>query len=66
MKFELTAHERRSELWSRLEAHMRERLDQLRQKNDSHQPENTTADTRGRIGQIKELLALGLEPKVLS
>lgn len=62
--FELSEAERNSPLWRRLEAHLNESLAQARAKNDVHQPENQTAETRGRIAELKRLIALGkpIEP----
>ncbi len=44
--------------WQRLRDHLTARLQQLREENDSGDAEST-AKRRGRIAEIKELLALG-------
>lgn len=45
-------------LWLALSRHMNERLAGLRQQNDASLPMEATQQVRGRIAQIKELLAL--------
>ena len=58
-RFALLAVDRRSALWIALSDHMIDRLNVLRQQNDSHLPIEQTERLRGRIAQLKELLALG-------
>ncbi len=62
-RFKLQPQDRTNPLWMRLEAHMRKQLAELRPRNDAHLPPKRTADIRGRIAQLKELLALANEPK---
>lgn len=62
-KFHLAPHERTSPLWIGLERHMQRELEELRARNDAHLPPERTADIRGRIAQLKALLALADEPK---
>ena len=57
-KFSLAPHERASPLWKSLERHMQEQLDELRRWNDASLPPERTENTRGRIAQVKALLAL--------
>lgn len=58
----LEPHEMQSALWQRLHAHMTERLDGLRRSNDGDLPMEETQRLRGRIAQLKEILALAREP----
>lgn len=62
-RFALAAHERTNPLWKRLERHMQDRLATLRQQNDATATPERTADIRGRIAMLKELLSLGDEPR---
>ena len=59
----LAPHERQSAVWIKLRDHMVQRLTDLRSKNDGSHDAETTANLRGRIAQLKELLALGNEPE---
>lgn len=46
-------------LWAKLKKHMEHELAVLRERNDSTKlDERGTAETRGRIAQLKELIAL--------
>jgi hypothetical protein len=54
--------DRRTALWLKLEAHMREQLDTLRRRNDGALSPDETIHLRGRIAQIKAFLALSGEP----
>lgn len=47
-----------SALWVRLRAHLQERMDLCRRKNDGDLDPDETARLRGRIAQLKEILAL--------
>lgn len=58
MMDKLTPAEINTPLWEKLAAHFAEELLRLREMNDSIQPEQKTAHTRGRIEQLKELLEL--------
>ncbi len=62
-KFTLAPHERASPLWKNLERHMQEQLAELRVWNDTSLPPERTEHIRGRIAQLKALLALADEPK---
>ena len=62
-RFKLEAHDRMNPLWVRLEAHMRQRRDELRTMNDATAPIERTENLRGRIAQLTELLALANEPR---
>ena len=62
-RFSLAPHERTSPLWQSLERHMDDRLAQLRAQNDAHLPAERTADIRGRIAQLKELMSLAKPPR---
>lgn len=54
----LQEHEARSALWLRLQAHLGAQLEALRCKNDGYLSHEDTQRLRGRIAQIKEILAL--------
>lgn len=54
----LQEHEIRSALWLRLQAHLTAQLVTLRQKNDGALSHEDTTRLRGRIAQLKEILAL--------
>lgn len=54
--------ERKSAVWLKVKAYYEKRLATQRSKNDGDLPAEITAKTRGRIAEIKELLALG-EPQ---
>ncbi|MBI4695579.1 MAG: hypothetical protein HY749_16300 [Gammaproteobacteria bacterium] len=51
-----------SRTWRKLREHLNARLVALRTRNDIDQPAEKTASLRGRISQIKELLALERAP----
>jgi hypothetical protein len=55
----LTPQDLQSATWRKLEAHLTERLTALRAQNDGELDETSTARLRGRLAQIKEILALG-------
>lgn len=54
----LTEQDKQSSLWRKLKDRAEHDLDALRKRNDAPNDEVTTALLRGRIHQIKELLAL--------
>jgi hypothetical protein len=57
--FTLTAEDRQSSLWRRLEMHLIERLASARRRNDHPMPETNTASIRGEIKILSELIKLG-------
>jgi len=61
-RFKLHQQDRTNPLWLRLEAHLQQTLAELRVLNDASLPPERTENTRGRIAQIKALLALADEP----
>ncbi|HUT87052.1 MAG TPA: hypothetical protein VMX15_03080 [Candidatus Heimdallarchaeota archaeon] len=66
----LSRSESQSALWKLIEGHLEERLLSLREKNDNPADGETTAHTRGRIAEVKDLMALAmpapeLEPDIL-
>lgn len=64
--FKLDPSEIGSATWQRLSAHLKAQLDALRAQNDdpaSTFDEVKTARLRGRIQQIKNILALGIEKR---
>ena len=54
----LEPHETRSALWLKLQGHLTAQLVTLRQKNDGALSHEDTTRLRGRIAQLKEILAL--------
>jgi len=54
---ELTAFERDTPLWKKLERHLVLRLDEARRRNEADLNEIETAKLRGRILELKSLLA---------
>ena len=60
--FALTDGERHHPLWTRLSAHLTERLRELRGRNDGPLNELETATLRGQINCLKGLIALGDDP----
>lgn len=58
----LTIEERRSALWQKLEAHLEARLSDLRKQNDGNWSDVDTANLRGRIAEVRLMIALGIDP----
>ncbi len=56
--FELTTADKRSPLWLALAEHLAQRLEAARTENDASRPIDRTEHTRGRIFELKALLAL--------
>lgn len=57
---QLSAADKQSTLWARVESHLERRLHNLRRQNDSLEiDEKQAAQLRGRIAEIKLLLELG-------
>jgi hypothetical protein len=54
----LTPQDLQSATWRKLEAHLNERLTALRAQNDGDLDAIATARIRGRIGAVREILAL--------
>jgi len=65
MKFSLSDYETQSALWTKLKAHMEDRLQVLREKNDGVLDADQTARVRGKIEQLKELLSAGEKPDTI-
>lgn len=57
----LTDAERSTDTWQRLQKMLTRRLQELREFNDNSNDEAKTANTRGRIAMIKELLDMAAE-----
>jgi len=57
-KFKLSKAQVNSPIWNELMNYFIDRLDQLRCENDSNKDEVQTANHRGRIAEIKALIAL--------
>lgn len=56
-RFSLNDLEARTPLWMRMRGHMEQRLAELRAQNDTPLDDRKTAELRGRIAMLKELLA---------
>mgnify|MGYP001574846979 FL=1 len=54
----LTEIEKHSAVWQKIMKHLEERLSSLRARNDNDLDERRTARLRGRLAEIKHLLAL--------
>jgi hypothetical protein len=54
----LTFEERHNPLWVKLAEHLQSEIERLRVKNDKDMDAVLTANVRGRIAILKELLAL--------
>ena len=61
--FKLEPQDLTNPLWLRLEAHLQQTLGELRALNDASLPPERTENTRGRIAQVKALLALAAPTK---
>lgn len=61
MSLELSPADKRSPLWRAIEDHLTQRLADCRAQNDSSQPVEKTEHLRGRIAELKGLLALAAE-----
>jgi hypothetical protein len=57
----LTEGDRNNATWKRLQDHYEKRLAQLRERNDKPRSHDDTLSLRGRIAEVKELLALGTD-----
>jgi hypothetical protein len=57
--FKLTATERHSATWTRVKAHLEERLDEHRRRNDGNLSFDETTKLRGQIKELQYLLAVG-------
>lgn len=57
--FALTDSEKQQPLWLRLKAHLTDKLDKARTRNDGALTEQQTADLRGEIRSLKSLIRLG-------
>lgn len=63
--FQLSAGERSTPLWQRIQFELRAKLADLREQNDSQLDPLQTANLRGQIQTLKSILDLGSEPPVL-
>jgi len=54
----LSPQERNSAVWLKLLKHFHARRDELRAKNDGPLDSTATAEMRGRIAEVKALIAL--------
>jgi hypothetical protein len=62
----LDPHEAQTTVWIKVRDHIEARIAELRTKNDGHLDPTETAELRGRIAQLKELRALGVQPEHVS
>lgn len=58
-ELQLTPRERDSDLWRKLQGVLQARLDLYRRQNDNDLAPDLTANKRGRIQELKNLLAAG-------
>ena len=63
--FVLTKGERLNPVWMALSRHLEERIAQLRMQNDGDKDERETAKLRGRIAELKGILALAKDLPVI-
>lgn len=64
-RMKLAPLERESAVWKRIEAHLKERLEVKREKNDAPLGQTETDNLRGEIRMIKEILAWAVDdPKL--
>ena len=59
----LERHERDHALWKKIEEILTYRLETYRKQNDAQLDERQTDRLRGRIAELKDLLALGADPR---
>lgn len=64
MKLKLKPQERTDRLWSLIEEDLKAELETLRRKNDADLTPEQTWKLRGRIAQIKDVLAIASEAPV--
>jgi hypothetical protein len=62
----IDTHDRQSAVWLRLRAHYEARLLLLRSSNDGNLSAEQTAKIRGRIAEVKALLALEKDTPVVT
>lgn len=55
----LDAQDKRSPVWLRIKDHLEAHLAELRATNDTSTTEAETEKLRGRIAEVKDLIALG-------
>ena len=56
-----TPQEKQSAAWIKLQKYLEQRLSLLRAQNDVDKPEGDTARLRGRIYEVKSLMALNAD-----
>lgn len=56
--FTLTHGDRTQPVWAKLVTHLKAELADLRSQNDGDHPDSVTANLRGRIAQIKQIVDL--------
>ena len=61
-RFALTQADRMSPVWRTLHKHLSERLQMLRETNDSEHTLERTARLRGQIAELKSIIALNDDP----
>lgn len=57
-KFELTAQDKQSHLWSKIQKHFAHILERERKINDKRASQDDTNFTRGKISLVNELIRL--------
>lgn len=58
-----TPNDIRNPVWTRFESELQERLDELRVQNDGALDQIKTSEVRGRIAEVKRILALGADAR---
>jgi hypothetical protein len=61
-KLLIAEHDSKTALWKKIKAHFEEKLELLRRQNDGNLSEAETQKLRGRIAEVKSILALDKPP----
>jgi len=61
----LTKNELKSAVWTKLSAHLKNRLTSLHKELENDLVQDDTNKVRGRIAEIRKLLAIEKEPPVI-
>ena len=61
-EFCLSKAEKETAVWLKLKAHFEERLEEVRKQNDANLSPEETANRRGKIAELKRILALEKPP----
>lgn len=61
-RFRLASSDVHSNTWAKLERHIKERIEELHQRNEGPHDPIETAHNRGRIAELRQLLLTAQEP----